>query len=237
MKPSMKMMLALTFFGAFISRPMLAAEMMDDPLLFSLMADQLEIDDTSNHALSWEGKAWLGRDLDKLWFKSEGEVTDEETEEAELQTLYGRAISSFWDIQFGVRHDFRPTPSQTWGVIGMQGLAPYLFETDVAFFLGDSGDTSLRVRAEYELMFTQRLILTPEIETNLYGQDIPEIEVGSGLSDLKLGFRLRYEIRREFAPYVGVEWSKKYGGSADFATINGIEVSNTKVIAGLRMWF
>jgi len=201
------------------------------------MTDQLEVNDAGDHALSWEGKAWLGKDIDKLWLKSEGEVTDDETEELELQALYGRAISSFWDFQVGVRHDFKPAPEQTWGVIGFQGLAPYLFETDVALFVGDSGDTAFRFSAEYELMFTQRLILTPEIESNFYGQDIPELELGSGLSDIKLGLRLRYEIRREFAPYIGVQWSKKYGSSADYVRSSGADVSDTKVVAGLRMWF
>ena len=122
-------------------------------------------------------------------------------------------------------------------MIGLKGLAPYFFEVDAALFIGDSGNTGLRLNAEYEWLFTQKLILTPEIEVNFYGQDIPEVSLGSGLSDMTLGLRLRYEIRREFAPYLGLEWSKLYGNSADFVSSNGAEVSDTKVVAGLRLWF
>ena len=213
------------------------AAMEDDPLLYKLMVNELESNDSGGTPLTWNAQAWLGHDIKKLWIKTEGERLRGDTEELEVQALYSQAIRPFWDFQIGLRYDARPSPSQDWGVIGLKGLAPYFFEVDAALFIGDSGNTGLRLNAEYEWLFTQKLILTPEIEVNFYGQDIPEVSLGSGLSDMTLGLRLRYEIRREFAPYLGLEWSKLYGNSADFVSSNGAEVSDTKVVAGLRLWF
>lgn len=213
------------------------AASVDDPLLLNIIVNEFETDDSSGDPLSWDAQAWLGHDLNKLWIKTEGERLNGNTEDAEVQVLYGRAVSSFWDFQFGLRHDARPSPSQDWAVIGLQGLARYFFEVDTAVFIGEFGNTGFRLNAEYERLFTQRLILTPEIEMNFYGQNIPEVSIGSGLSDVSLSVRLRYEIRREIAPYVGLEWSKYYGNSAGFIRQDGLEVSDTKVVAGLRVWF
>ena len=218
-------------------KPVLAASE-DDPLLTMIMLDQLEVRDTDgDNPLVLEGQAWIGKDLHKLWFKTELERVDHETEEAELQALYSRAVSTYWDFQVGVRHDFQPTPNRSWAGVGFQGLAPYFFEIDTALFIGESGRTALRLEAEYELLFTQRLVLTPEIEANFYGQNDADTGVGSGLSDVQLGLRLRYEIRREFAPYIGVNWVKKYGNSADFARTAGQDVDDTQFVIGLRAWF
>lgn len=210
----------------------------DDPLLLMGILDQLEVRDTSgDNTLSWSAQGWMGKDLRKLWFKAEGERAGGETDEAEVQFLYSKAFARYWDLQFGVRHDFEPSPSRSWAVIGVQGLAPYFFETDIALFVGDSGRTALRFESEYELLLTQRLILTPDIEVNFYGQDDVDIGIGSGLSDLELGLRLRYEIRREFAPYIGVNWSKLFGKTKDFATIAGDSTSEAQLVIGLRAWF
>lgn len=210
----------------------------DDPLLLMGILDQLEMRDTSgDNTLSWSAQGWMGKDLRKLWVKTEGERAGGDTDEAELQFLYSKAIARYWDLQFGVRHDFEPSPSQSWAVIGVQGLAPYFFETDVALFIGKSGRTALRFESEYELLLTQRLIFTPEIEVNFYGQDDVDIGIGSGLSDLEFGLRLRYEIRREFAPYIGVNWSRLFGNTKDFARIAGKSTSDAQMVIGLRMWF
>lgn len=210
----------------------------DDPLLSKVMLDQLEIRDVEgDNLLVLAGQAWIGKDLHKLWLKTELERVDNETEEAELQALYSQAVSTYWDFQVGVRHDYQPTPSRSWAVIGFQGLAPYFFEIDTALFIGESGRTALRLEAEYEMLFTQRLVLSPEIEVNFYGQNDVETGVGSGLSDVQMGLRLRYEIRREFAPYIGVNWVKKYGNSADFASSAGQDVEDTQLVIGLRAWF
>lgn len=210
----------------------------DDPLLGKVLIDQLEVRDANeNKPLVLDGQAWIGKDLQKLWFKAEVERAGSETEEAELQALYSQAIAPFWDVQVGVRQDFQPTPNRSWAVIGLQGLAPYFFEIDTALFIGESGRTALRLEAEYELLFTQRLILTPELEVNLYAQNDADLGTGSGLSDIEAGLRLRYEIRREFAPYIGVNWSKRFGNSADFARSAGEDIDDFQWVIGVRAWF
>ncbi len=229
--------LASTVFFS-LSSGLLHAGAADDPLLSKVMLDQLEVRDSDgDNVLAWDAQAWIGKDLEKLWIKTEGEREGGATEEAELQALYSKAVSTYWDFQVGVRHDFQPTPSRSWAVVGFQGLAPYFFEVDTALFIGESGRTALRLEAEYELLFTQRLILTPEIEVNFYGQNDANTGVGSGLSDVELGLRLRYEIRREFAPYIGVNWFKKFGNSADFARSAGQDIDDTQFVIGIRAWF
>ena len=214
------------------------ADMEDDPLLLTVLLDQIETRDVGGaDTLSWDVQGWLGKDLRKIWFKSDGERSASRTEEAELQFLYSKAIARYWDFQLGVRQDFKPSPSRSWAVIGLKGLAPYFFDIDAAAFIGESGRVALRFEAEYEILLTQRLILTPEIEINLYGQNDPEVGTGSGLSDLEAGLRLRYEFRREFAPYVGVNWTRLFGNTSDFARIAGQNTSEAQLVIGLRAWF
>lgn len=214
------------------------AGMEDDPLLIMGKLDQFEIRDADDpDPLVWGAQGWIGKDLNKLWLKTEGERVDGDTEELEFQALYGRAIAPYWDFQVGWRGDFKPKPTRDWLAIGVQGVAPYFFEIDAAFFVGDGGRKSARLDAEYELLFSQKLILTPEIEINLFGKDDPELGIGSGLSDVETGLRLRYEIRREFAPYIGVNWEKKFGGTADFARNAGEETDDVQLVAGIRAWF
>ncbi|MEL7453853.1 MAG: copper resistance protein B, partial [Pseudomonadota bacterium] len=187
----------------------------------------------------WEAQGWIGGDINKAWFKTEGEFSDEDSrfEEAELQALYSRAISPFWDVQFGVRHDFRPEPSRNHVVVGFQGLAPYWFEVDAQMFLSDQGDVSVRLEGEYELRLTQRLILQPRVELNAALSDDAKIGVGSGLSEADVGLRLRYEIRREFAPYVGVSWSRQFGATQALLVAEDRSIDEFAWVAGLRMWF
>jgi copper resistance protein B len=210
----------------------------DDPLLTMVLIDQLEVRNASDdNPLVLEGQAWVGKDLNKLWFKTEFEQVDGVTEEAELQVLYSQAMAPYWDFQVGLRQDFKPKPERSWAVIGFQGVAPYFFEVDTALFIGESGRAALRLEMEYELMFTQQLILTPEIEVNLHGQNDKDLGAGSGLSDIELGLRLRYEVYREFAPYIGLNWSKKFGKTADFSRLEGEGVSDTQFVIGVRAWF
>ncbi len=214
------------------------AEMDDDPLLLTVIFDQMETRDAGgDNTFSWDGEGWLGKDLQKIWFKTNGERTAGDAGDAELQFLYSKAIARYWDIQIGVRHDFEPSPGRSWAVLGIKGLAPYFFDIDAAAFIGESGRTALRFEIEYELLFTQRLILTPDIEINLYGQNDPDVGIGAGLSDLEVGLRLRYEIRRQFAPYIGVNWTRLFGNTADFANIAGRDTSEAQLVIGLRAWF
>ncbi|MBI2783582.1 MAG: copper resistance protein B [Gammaproteobacteria bacterium] len=210
----------------------------DNPLLGKVMFDQLEWrDGAGDGALVWDGEAWLGRDLDKLWFKTEGRRSEGSTKEAEVQALYSRALAPFWDIQVGWRSDLQPKPNRNWLALGARGLAPYWFDTDVTLFADADGRTALRLKARYDLLFTQRLILAPDIEINLHGQDDRATDTGSGLSDVELGLRLRYEIRREFAPYVGVVGWRKFGNSADFARNQGERSDDLELVVGARFWF
>jgi len=210
----------------------------DNPVLTKVMFDQFELRNTdSENSFNVDAQAWIGNDLNKFWLKTDVEKRDGELEEAEVQALYSRAIAPYWDLQLGIRQDLKPSPTRTWGVLGVQGLAPYFFEVDAALFVGESGKTAMRIAAEYELLFTQKLILSPEIEVNLYGQNDWETGAGSGLSDITAGLRLRYEIKREFAPYIGVNWSKQFGTTADMAENKGESASDTTLVAGLRIWF
>ena len=151
--------------------------------------------------------------------------------------MWGHAISTYWNTQLGVRHDSGVAPGRNWLAVGVQGIAPYWFAVDATAYVGDQGRTALRLGAEYELLLTQKLILQPHIEANFYGVQDEEREIGAGLSSLVTGLRLRYEIRREFAPYVGVDWSSKFGGTADYAKAAGANTNSTNVVAGLRVWF
>lgn len=210
----------------------------DDPLLTMINIDQLEQrNGDEEDPFVFEGQAWVGYDLDKVWLKTEVERVDSENENVELQVLYSKAISPFWNIQVGARRDFKPDPERNWGVIGFQGVAPYYLEVDTALFIGESGRTALRVETEYELMLTQRLVLIPEIELNFFGKTDEETETGSGLSNSELGLRLAYEIRREFAPYIGINWERKYGTTADFAKRDGESTNDTQFVVGVSAWF
>ncbi|MDI1365519.1 MAG: copper resistance protein B, partial [bacterium] len=194
----------------------------------------------------WEGEAWFGGDINRLTLKSEGEgVSGDGLDRAELQALYSRSVGPYFNLQAGVRHDFEPKPSRTYATIGFEGLAPYWFEVGGAAFLSNKGDLSARRRAGgvarfegyYDQRLTQRLILQPRVELNLAASNDRATGVGSGLSDVELGLRLRYEIRREFAPYVGVTYDRKFGKSADYARTAGEDVEDARVVLGLRAWF
>ena len=181
---------------------------------------------------------WYGGDLNKLWLKSQGEGTfGEGVERAEVQALYSRAIAPFWDVQLGVRHDFEPHPTRNHLVLGIQGLAPYWFEVDAAAFLSDHGDITARTEVEYDQRITQRLILQPRVEANFSLQDVPELNLGSGVTSAEAGLRLRYEIVPEFAPYVGVNYERALGGTADFRRAAGEDVGGWNFVLGVRAWF
>ena len=185
----------------------------------------------------WDVQAAYGGHVDKLWLKSEGEGNfDEKPESAEAQALWSHAIGPWWDVQAGVRQDL-VGPSRTYAVIGVQGLAPYLFEVDGAAFLSNKGDVTARIEAELDQRLTQRLILQPRVEFNLAAQDIPELGIGAGIDRIETGLRLRYAFAREFAPYIGIAQEWKVGQSADYARAAGEGASTTNFVAGVRFWF
>ncbi|PLX61017.1 copper resistance protein B [Sedimenticola selenatireducens] len=232
----MKSILAVVMFVGLSSTALAGGA--DDPLLYKVMIDKLELGNTSGpNTLVLDADAWVGYDLNKFWFKTDVERVDGNTEEAEVQFLYSRAIAPFWDFQAGWRHDIKPKPTRDYLALGFKGLSPYQFDVDAGLFVGESGQVNARLDVEYEYMLTQKLILSPELEVNLYSRNDAEMGIGSGLSDVELGLRLRYEIRREFAPYIGVNWTRKFGQTADFARADGEDTSDVQFVAGIRVWF
>lgn len=203
-----------------------------------LMFNHLEAwDDEHGTGQAWEAQGWIGTDTDRLWLRSEGERVSGETHAANLELLYGRSVSAWWDVVAGLRHDFAPGDSRTWAAFGMQGLAPYLFEVSATAYLGESGHSALSIEAEYELLLTNRLILQPVFEATLHGKDDPARGVGTGLSSAEAGLRLRYEINRHFAPYVGVVHERAFGDTASLRRANDDPARDTRVVAGIRIWF
>lgn len=204
----------------------------------SLLVDKLEAVRTSDeNAAAYDLQAWFGRDYDRAVLRAEGRYVDDAIEEASTELLWGHAVATFWDTLLGVRYDSGEGPNRTWLAFGVQGLAPYWFEVDATGYIGEEGRSAVRLNAEYELLFTQKLILQPAVEADFYGKNDEERGIGAGLSELVAGVRLRYEFRREFAPYVGVEWAGKYGTTADYARDAGLDTSETRAVAGLRFWF
>jgi copper resistance protein B len=186
----------------------------------------------------WDGEAWFGGDINRFVFKYEGEGEfGGPLDDLELFGLYSRAVSPYWNLQAGIRYDVKPDPSRTYAVIGVEGLAPYWFEVTAAAFLSNKGEVRGRIEGYYDQRITQKLILQPRFEANLSAQSIPELGVGAGLTNLELGARLRYEIKKEFAPYVGVEWIRQFGETARFARASGLQVSDPHFVMGVRIWF
>ena len=219
-----------------------AATRANDPLLTKLMVDQLEWHDTRDEpAYVLDGEAWIGYDLNKLWLKTDVEHVfsgaDDGTEEGELQVLYSRAVSAFWDFQIGARTDFGGGPNRSWVVLGFQGLAPYFFEAEAAVFIGEAGQAAFRLDAEYDLLLTQQWILSPEIEMEFHTRNDAATGTGAGFSEVEAGLRLRYEFAPEFAPYLGVNWRRLYDKTADYARAGGEDTGDTHIVLGVRFWF
>lgn len=218
------------------------AEMMRDSGGQTLYQVMFNLAEAQAHAggsgYRWDGEAWVGGDINRLWLKSEGEGAFRGgVDSAEVQALYSRAIGPYFNLQAGVRHDFQPSPTRTYATIGFEGLAPYMFEVEGAAFLSNKGEVFGRLEGYYDQRLTQRLILQPRVEFNLSTQDVPEIRLGSGVTDAEFGLRLRYEFSRQFAPYVGVSYQAKTGRSADYARADGRDPTTTSFVAGVRFWF
>ncbi len=212
----------------------------DNPIRSFVLVDQLEYAFRKDaNAIRFNGLSWIGGDYNRLWINTEGsKATNQSVEDTDVQLLYGRLIAPFWDVQGGVRY-FRPranAPSRGSAVIGITGLSPYRFEVQAASFISTKGEVSGRVELEYELYMTQRLVAQPRFETNVAIQRAPELGIGRGFNDAELGMRLRYEIKREFAPYVGVSWTSRFGETADFARARGDTVRTLGFVVGVRMW-
>lgn len=202
-----------------------------------VLFDQLEWQPGTAPRATWDMNGWVGYDRSRVWMRSEGDAASGSVERGELQLLYGRALRRWWDVVAGARQDFAPGGSQTWAALGIQGLAPYWFEVEATAFVGAGGRTHLRLESEYELFVTNRLTLQPRLEAQIYGKEDPERGQGKGLSEAELGLRLRYIVRRELAPYVGVTWQRKFFDSAKMARAAGEASGGARAAIGLRLWF
>lgn len=209
-----------------------------DFTLFWFQADRAEFQarDGADGYL-WDLQGYYGGTTGRFWFKSEGEgAFGERIEDLEIQALYSRAIAPFFDLQAGIRQDLAG-PDTTYATVGIQGLAPYMFEIDAALFLSHRGDLTARLEAELDQRITQSILIQPRAELNLAAQDVPELGIGAGIDSFEIGVRLRYEIIREIAPYIGVEQTWRAGRSADFARAAGDDPSVTNFVVGIRLWF
>ena len=215
-----------------------AHEMGDDATHYFVLFDQLEWRANSDGGgMTWNTTGWVGRDIDRVWLRTEGDANEGRLGGAEAHLLYGRAFTRWWDVVVGVRQDFQPGPALAWLAVGIQGLAPYWFEVEATAYLGAGGRTAARLEADYELLFTNRLVLQPRVELNVYGKTNAERRIGAGVSSFDAGVRVRYEFRREFAPYVGVTWRDTFGDTSRFAEAANEPTGGRRVVAGLRLWF
>ena len=212
----------------------MSAHMDDDPFAWVVMADRLEWQ--QGNALAWEGSAWFGHDRGRLWLRSEGERESGHATEGNVEALWGKPVNAWWDLLAGVRHDIG-NDGRDWLALGVQGLAPYKFEVQATAYLGERGQSMLQGEVEYELLLTNRLILQPRIEATAHGRSDAVRGIGSGLGEVDAGLRLRYEVRREFAPYFGIERAVRFGKTADFARAAGHGAHETRWVAGVRFWF
>jgi len=182
-------------------------------------------------------KGWVGGDLSRLWFRTSGAIRERDLVDARVELFYGRPISRWWDVVMGVRQDVEPGLTRTWAAIGLQGLAPQWFELEATAYLGAGGRTQLHLASEYDLLLTNRLVLQPSAALDVYGKaDAPQ-RIGAGFSSVEAAVRLRYEIRREFAPYIGVAWERAVFETADQRRAVGDRVAERRFVAGLRVWF
>ena len=210
----------------------------DDAVYFHPIMNQMEgrFGDGAGE-FRWDGEAWVGTDFNKLWLKSEGSLHGGAVADGQHEVLYDRPVTTYFDLQAGLRADLDSLPGRTWAAFGIQGLAPYSFEVSATAYASDGGHYAAKLGGLYDLLITQRLILQPQIELNFYTKADPVREVGQGLSHLDSGLRLRYELSRKFAPYVGVTYESKFGRTADFASNGGGPVNELRFALGLRAWF
>lgn len=224
--------------GGYDFGPIARPRMGDEDKFGSLLIDRLEsVRTRDNLSTAYDLQARFGRDYNRAVLKVEGDVAGGKLQDARTELLWGHSVATFWDTQLGARYDSGVGPDRRWLAFGVQGLAPYWFNVEATAYAGEQGRSAFRFAAEYELLLTQKFILQPRVEADFYGKRDATRALGSGLSDLAAGVRLRYEIRREFAPYIGVERAAKFGGTADYARAAGEDANVTRFVAGVRFWY
>lgn len=205
----------------------------------TLSFTQVEVDYSRQNGadvVNWEAEGWVGSDTHKFWWKTEGETDNSDVEVAEFQALYSRNVWSFFDVQGGIRADTSPD-TRAYAVVGVQGLMPYLLETELHAFIGFKGDALIRLRQSFDIRMTNRLVLEPQFELDTYLTDVPENRIGSGFSLVETGIQARYEISRKFAPTVALVYESRLGKTARLAEANGEPAGGWAVRIGVRSWF
>jgi copper resistance protein B len=210
---------------------------MDQHIFYHALLNQLEGRFGESNTFRWSGEAWAGTDSNRIWFRSEGKLTDGLLDDGQQELFYARPISTYFNVLAGGRYDLDSLPGRGWGALGVEGLAPLFFRVAATGYVSGDGHFAAKLEGSYDLLITQRLILQPQIEMNFYTKDDPARLIGSGLSEIDAGLRLRYEITRKLAPYVGVTYEGKYGGTAAFAAGAGEPLNQVRFAVGLRMWF
>jgi len=209
----------------------------DRAINFRVVFDQFEAQLVHGKPGSrWDSRSWIGGDRHRLLFRTEGEAVDGVLDVAEAQVLYSRAFTPWWEVVAGVRFDARPQPSHTWLAIGVQGLAPQTIDVQATAYVGQSGHLAARIEVEHDMHVTQRLVFQPLVELSLSGKDDQDRGIGAGLSTGEVGFRVRYEFKRELAPYTGVVWHRKLFGTGDAARAAGKDAGGWHLVGGFRWW-
>ncbi len=217
-----------------LSRP----KMGDEDYLGSLIVDRLEgVSARDDFSMTYDWQAWFGQDYNRVVVRAEGEIDQGIFKNARNELLWGHALTAYWDTQLGVRYDSGLGADRAWAAFGIQGLAPYWIYIEATAYIGEQGRTAFRLETEYNLLITQKLILQPRLEVNFYSQSDSSRLVSSGLSNIEAGLRLRYEVKREFAPYIGIEWASTFGSAADIISAQGKKAEETRFIAGVHFWF
>lgn len=209
----------------------------DEHVFYHLLFDQLEGRFGRDTSFRWEGEGWAGTDMNRVVLKTEGTVSKGEVEEGNQELLYARPISTYFNLQGGLRYDLDSAPGRGWAAFGIEGLAPQFFHVSATGYVSDRGHLAAKLEGSYDLLLTQTLVLQPQVEMNFYSKDDSRRGIGAGLADLDTGLRLRYEITRKFAPYIGVTYENKFGDTARFARLAGEHASDMRFSAGFRIWF
>nr|WP_256326778.1 copper resistance protein B [Pseudomonas sp. UC 17F4] len=218
--------------------PLPGHQVHDRQMNWAVIVEQLEYQNFDNSsALKWDANAWIGGDVDRLWLRSEGEREQGVTHKAELQALWGHAISPWWELVGGLRQDFKPATGQTWAAFGIQGTPLYGLELQATLYAGERQQTALRLESSYAILLSNRWILEPSLEANFYGRNDATRDQGSGLADSEIGLRLRYEITRGFAPYLGISVNRAYGNNAEQIRDEHGDIGQTRLVAGVRLRF
>jgi len=207
-----------------------------DSAIFNYIRTEIDYTPQEDGLFSWDVTGWIGGDSERVWVRSEGEIEDGHTGAAEAQIFYGWNVDPFWDVLIGARQDFDPR-STTYLAASLVGLAKYDFETEASLYLSHRGDVSARLEQSFDFLLTQRLIAEPHGQLDVFAQDVPELGIGAGISQVELGVQLRYEITRKFAPYIDAVWERKLGETSSIARQAGEDTEQATIRVGVRFWF